>query len=412
MVAGTDYPAYSWAGPDYLGVSSRLYTRQPGVYRALREVELLPGFESFTGTDEFTLETAPTTTNGQYVLNTDYAGGQGSYESYGYYRYGFNGKENDNEVKGAGNQQDYGMRIYDPRVGRFLSVDPITKKYPELTPYQFASNTPIGAVDMDGLEGMAGPPMNSIYAANKPLYDDLIAGRNTPRVQNAQKAGGVIVLAGALALDAFVTRGWASRTLLASQVFGSLEHNRAKTEEGRSEQDKRAKEQLTDAAFTWMGGRLLGKLVKSAANLYTSVAYGEVSVATQVGKEIVEVGKGGVGPGGYIEMEINVKVGINGERVVSGARVFEEIFSAAKAEVGSNAIKGIRGMWSYGDNLKTFNELIVSKVNKGLMSMEEAAMQTFTGKMAKSQGFTNVTSIAGKQNADNTYQFVNVLFSK
>jgi RHS repeat-associated protein len=35
------------------------------------------------------------------------------------YRYGYNGKENDNEV----NQQDYGFRVYDPRVGRFLSVD-------------------------------------------------------------------------------------------------------------------------------------------------------------------------------------------------------------------------------------------------------------------------------------------------
>ncbi|MEI6950354.1 RHS repeat-associated core domain-containing protein [Paraflavisolibacter sp. H34] len=68
------------------------------------------------------------------------------------YRYGFNGKENDNEVKGEGNQQDYGMRIYDPRLGRFLSVDPLTRSYPELTPYQFASNTPIKAVDLDGLE--------------------------------------------------------------------------------------------------------------------------------------------------------------------------------------------------------------------------------------------------------------------
>ncbi|OMP74609.1 RHS repeat domain-containing protein, partial [[Flexibacter] sp. ATCC 35208] len=71
----------------------------------------------------------------------------------GGYRYGFNGKENDNEVKGEGNEQDYGMRVYDPRVGRFLSVDPITTKYPFLTPYQFASNSPILCVDVDGLEG-------------------------------------------------------------------------------------------------------------------------------------------------------------------------------------------------------------------------------------------------------------------
>jgi len=72
----------------------------------------------------------------------------------GAYRYGFNGKENDNEVKGEGNQQDYGMRIYDPRVGRFLSVDPLSHYYPELTPYQFSSNSPIKNIDLDGAEAM------------------------------------------------------------------------------------------------------------------------------------------------------------------------------------------------------------------------------------------------------------------
>ncbi len=70
----------------------------------------------------------------------------------GNYRYGFNGKENDNEVKGEGNQQDYGFRIYDPRLGKFLSVDPLTKSYPWYTPYQFAGNKPINSVDLDGLE--------------------------------------------------------------------------------------------------------------------------------------------------------------------------------------------------------------------------------------------------------------------
>jgi|GEM_PF-5172149 len=71
------------------------------------------------------------------------------------YRFGFNGKENDNEVKGDGNEQDYGMRIYDPRLGRFLSVDPLTKKYPWYTPYQFAGNTPIEAIDLDGGEELS-----------------------------------------------------------------------------------------------------------------------------------------------------------------------------------------------------------------------------------------------------------------
>jgi RHS repeat-associated protein len=68
------------------------------------------------------------------------------------YRYGFNGKEMDNEVKGVGNQYDYGFRIYDSRIGKFLSRDPLAPSYPWYTPYQFAGNKPIAAIDLDGLE--------------------------------------------------------------------------------------------------------------------------------------------------------------------------------------------------------------------------------------------------------------------
>ncbi|MEM7370408.1 MAG: RHS repeat-associated core domain-containing protein [Bacteroidota bacterium] len=68
------------------------------------------------------------------------------------YRFGFNGKEKDNEAKGAGAQYDYGFRIYDSRLARFLSEDPLTTSYPWYTPYQFAGNGPIVNLDMDGLE--------------------------------------------------------------------------------------------------------------------------------------------------------------------------------------------------------------------------------------------------------------------
>ncbi len=49
------------------------------------------------------------------------------YSASNFYRYGFNGKEKDNEAKGEGNQYDYGFRVYDPRLGRFLSEDPLTQ---------------------------------------------------------------------------------------------------------------------------------------------------------------------------------------------------------------------------------------------------------------------------------------------
>ncbi len=69
------------------------------------------------------------------------------------YRYGFNGKEKDQDGEfGSITNYDYGFRIYNPATGRFLSVDPLTREYSMLTPYQFASNRPIDGIDIDGLE--------------------------------------------------------------------------------------------------------------------------------------------------------------------------------------------------------------------------------------------------------------------
>jgi len=68
--------------------------------------------------------------------------------SSGSYRYGFNGKENDNDVKGSGNSLDFGARIYDSRLGRWLCVDPITHSWQ--SPYVSFDNNPIAIIDPDG----------------------------------------------------------------------------------------------------------------------------------------------------------------------------------------------------------------------------------------------------------------------
>jgi RHS repeat-associated protein len=69
------------------------------------------------------------------------------------YRFGFNGKESDPEWTGnTGVTYDYGFRIYDARIAKFLSVDPLSANYPWYTPYQFAGNKPITCIDLDGLE--------------------------------------------------------------------------------------------------------------------------------------------------------------------------------------------------------------------------------------------------------------------
>ena len=70
--------------------------------------------------------------------------------SSGKYRYGFNGKENDNEVKGDGNLQDFNNRIYDSRISKWLSLDPLQKKYPGESNYIFTTDNPIYYLDIDG----------------------------------------------------------------------------------------------------------------------------------------------------------------------------------------------------------------------------------------------------------------------
>jgi len=68
------------------------------------------------------------------------------------YRYGFQGQEQDNEIKGEGNSINYTYRVYDPRLGRFLSRDPLIEKYPFYSPYHFSSNQPIHAKELEGME--------------------------------------------------------------------------------------------------------------------------------------------------------------------------------------------------------------------------------------------------------------------
>ncbi|MEZ5059885.1 MAG: RHS repeat-associated core domain-containing protein, partial [Saprospiraceae bacterium] len=66
------------------------------------------------------------------------------------YRFGFQGQEQDNEAKGVGNSLDFGARVYDPRLGRWLSRDPLAEKYIGWSPYNFVLNTPIRAIDPNG----------------------------------------------------------------------------------------------------------------------------------------------------------------------------------------------------------------------------------------------------------------------
>ncbi|MDZ4707413.1 MAG: RHS repeat-associated core domain-containing protein [Saprospiraceae bacterium] len=68
------------------------------------------------------------------------------------YRYGFNGKEKDqNGEFGSITNYDYGFRIYNPGIARFLRVDPLAEKMSSWSPYNYGFNNPIMFTDPDGM---------------------------------------------------------------------------------------------------------------------------------------------------------------------------------------------------------------------------------------------------------------------
>ena len=66
------------------------------------------------------------------------------------YRYGFNGMERDDEVKGSGNSYDFGTRMYDSRLGRWLAVDPLFDRNPSTSTFSYVVNNPVIFIDPDG----------------------------------------------------------------------------------------------------------------------------------------------------------------------------------------------------------------------------------------------------------------------
>ncbi|MBK9687518.1 MAG: RHS repeat-associated core domain-containing protein [Saprospiraceae bacterium] len=69
------------------------------------------------------------------------------------FRHGFNGQEKDDEVKGVGISYFYEARVFDPRLGRWLSKDPYFMSYTSLSPYNYSFNSPLKYSDPDGKNG-------------------------------------------------------------------------------------------------------------------------------------------------------------------------------------------------------------------------------------------------------------------
>jgi RHS repeat-associated protein len=138
------------------------------------------------------------------------------------YKYGFNGKENDNEVKGEGNMVAFEARIYDSRLGKFLSRDPKTAHYPFQTPYAYHRNSPVNLLDYLGMGDPPGDPEPAPYSPDGktliiPSYA-VIIDRLTP---NAKTDGGTPIIGANGGVNKFSV---ADKTYIALYVEGKFTH--------------------------------------------------------------------------------------------------------------------------------------------------------------------------------------------
>src|SRR3989338_2851283 len=136
-----------------------------------------------TGSHTFSIDTVGFTPKSVYeatvIMKSDYYpfGMQmpGRFSNTGDYRFGYNGMEKDPEMKGDGNSYTTEFMQYDPRLGRWMSLDPLMLMFPEQSPYCAFDNNPVLFIDPYGLSATNGegePPTLNGTETEGQLSDD------------------------------------------------------------------------------------------------------------------------------------------------------------------------------------------------------------------------------------------------
>lgn len=149
-----------------------------------------------------------------------------------WYRYGFQGQEKDDEIKGEGNSVNYTYRMDDTRLGRFFSIDPLSSSYPWNSPYAFSENRVVSMIELEGLEAVSPWTMfkNSISLKVKNSFDLFISLYTIPVYEPNRNGQGRVVIDNTEAAIGHYFRGEGEDVVLGPNVKRLLVNSRRVSE--------------------------------------------------------------------------------------------------------------------------------------------------------------------------------------
>ena len=314
------------------------------------------------------------------------------------YRFGFNGKENDTDF--GSHIQDYGFRLYSRESARFLSVDPLTRSYSMLTPYQFAHNSPIALIDLDGLEGIMPPaigirPILPLPVAS-PTTEQPIVGNtmsfenwNARRYMRFPVQGNTIIdLYATYLLESMI--GWNEITNSDPSNREPIRIIREKPEDYPGWYIEEVEKRVEEGRADHNDRKLVNEILKRRASFDPSSLKTDEWIGPGFRQWVRYKGQN-IGFFVYdfkdgVQIELNIPPILRGQGIAS--RIFAEAVEDAekftatwvKSEIYSDEKE------SQSVNLTQFNYFVKEK---GL-TREKAAWKTWSGRQAKKHGFTNV----------------------
>lgn len=329
------------------------------------------------------------------------------------YRYGFQGQEKDDEIKGEGNSLNYTFRMHDPRLGRFFAVDPMTRKYTYLSPYQFASNQPIHAIEFEGLENKEdlnktlvhtwGDTRAALYfneektenkSPESEYYNSLI-------FEGTANAMGIL-----LTLDIYTggngmrilgvgSSGWAMGDLF----LGMQETEKAYEAEAKGDYAAAQKhynncaEFSKGAIFEIFGGTVgiaLGRLYQSGKAVLQASSRGSdwIEFNLKIGDDIIPIGNSKL-KNGTLEMDFNTfPAGDAGKGM--GKEMLDDTFKYWGDEIKevdvtwgmddlypNNTSKGLKDAWNYYDSMPNATPEAAVKASSLFNLLKEKGFSTF-----------------------------------